>query len=79
MWALYASTLIAAMQRFVSWNNSWDFHVLGKGIRKRGIFTVVVLSAGDRHVVDICLPLITSKPRFTHPAVMPSAGVVKGR
>jgi hypothetical protein len=25
------------------------------------------------------LPLITSKPRFTHPAVMPSAGVVKGR
>jgi hypothetical protein len=55
-------------------NISWDFAVLGKIIRKRGMFTVVVHSAGYRQVVDICLPLITSKLRFTHPSEMSSGG-----
>jgi hypothetical protein len=38
------------------------------------MFTVVVLSAGDQWVVDICLMLITSKPRFTNPSEMSSVG-----
>jgi hypothetical protein len=43
------------------------------------MFTVVVLSAGDRRVVNICLTLITSKPKFTHPAEVSSAGAETGR
>jgi hypothetical protein len=54
-------------------------YVLGKVIRKRGIFTVAVPSAGDRRMVDICLMLITSKPRFTNPFQMSSAGAETGR
>jgi hypothetical protein len=60
-------------------NISWDFDVLGKVIRKRGMFTVVVPSAGDQWVVHICSMLITSKPRFTNPCEMSSAGVETGR
>jgi hypothetical protein len=79
VWALYASTLIAIWQRLVSLNISWDFDVLGKVIRKRGMFIMSVPSAGDRRVVDICLTLITSKPRFANPTGISSAGVVNGR
>jgi hypothetical protein len=39
-------------QRLVSWNISWDYDVLGKVIRKRGVLTMVVPSAGDRRVAD---------------------------
>jgi hypothetical protein len=56
-------------------NISWDLDVLGKVIRKREMFTVVVPSAGDGRVVDICLMLITSKPRFTNPPDTSSAGI----
>jgi hypothetical protein len=71
---LYASTLIAILLRLLSFNISWDFDVLGKVIRKRGMWTVVP-SARDPWVVDIhvCLTLITSKPRFTNPSDMISA------
>jgi hypothetical protein len=43
------------------------------------MFTVVVPSAGDRWVANICLMLITTKPKFTNPPEMSSAGVVNGR
>jgi hypothetical protein len=79
VWALYASTLIAIWQRLVSLNISQDFDILGKVIRKRGIFTLVVPSKCHRRVADICLTLITSKPRFTNPSEMSSAGVGIGR
>jgi hypothetical protein len=46
---------------------SWDFEILGKVMRKRGMFTVVVPSTGDLRVVDICFMLITSKPKFNNP------------
>jgi hypothetical protein len=70
VWALYVCTVIAVWQRFVSLNISWDFDALGKVIRQRGMFTVVVPSAGDQWVADICLMLITSKPGFTNPSEM---------
>jgi hypothetical protein len=35
-----------------------DFDVLDKVMKKKGVFTVVVLSAGDQRVVDLCLTLI---------------------
>jgi hypothetical protein len=76
---LYASTLIAVWQRLVSLNISWDFDVLGKVIGKRGMFAVVVSSAGDRRVVDMFLTLITSKPRFINQSEMTSAGAETGR
>jgi hypothetical protein len=78
VWALYASTLIVISQRFFSLNISWDFDFLGKVIRKRGKFTVDIPSVGDRRVIDICLTLITSNPRFTNPSQMSSAGVETG-
>jgi hypothetical protein len=76
---LYASILIATWQRLVSLNISWDFDVLGKVKRKREVFTVVVPSAGDRRVVDICLTLLTSKEKFTNPSEMSSAEAETGR
>jgi hypothetical protein len=76
---LHASTLIAIWQRLLSWNISWDFDVLSKVIRKRGIFSVVVLSADDRRVVDTCLSLITSKSGFANTSEMSPAGVETGR
>jgi hypothetical protein len=39
-------------------NISWDFDVLGKVVMKKRMFSVVVPSAGDRRVVDICLTQI---------------------
>jgi hypothetical protein len=71
---LYASTLIATWQRLISLNISWDFDVLCKVIRKRGMYTVAVPSAGDRRLVDFCLTLITSKARFTNQSEMYPAG-----
>jgi hypothetical protein len=50
-----------------------------KSMRKRGMLTVVVPTAGDRRVVDICLTVITSKPRFTNASEMCSAGAETGR
>jgi hypothetical protein len=47
---LYASALIAIWQRILSLNISWDFDLLGKVLRKRGMFIVVVPSACDRRV-----------------------------
>jgi hypothetical protein len=47
VWALYASAQIAIWRRLISLNISWDFDILGKVIRKRGMVTVVVPSAGD--------------------------------
>jgi hypothetical protein len=76
---LYASTLIEIWQRLVSFNISWDSDVLGKVIRKRGMFTIVVPSVDDQRVVDICLMLITSKPRFTNPPEISSTGIETGR
>jgi hypothetical protein len=73
------SILIAMWQRLGSRNISWDFAVLGKIIRKRERFIVVVPSEGDRRVAVICLTLITSKPRLTSPSDMSSAGVFCGR
>jgi hypothetical protein len=78
VWALYASALIKIWQRIVNFNISWDSDVLGKVIRKRGIFTVVP-SVRDRRAVDICLTLITSNPRFTNPCEMFSTGAEAGR
>jgi hypothetical protein len=57
---------------------SWDVGALGEVIRKRGMFTVVVPSAGDQRLVDICLTPITSRPTFTNPSQM-SAGAQNGR
>jgi hypothetical protein len=74
VWALYASTLIAIWQRLFSFNITWDFVVLGKVVRKRGLFTMVVSSAGERQVADICLRLKTSNSRFTNPCEMSSGG-----
>jgi hypothetical protein len=60
--------------RLVSLNISWHFGVPYKVITKNGIFALVVPSAGDQRVVDICLTL-TSKPRFINPTEMSSASV----
>jgi hypothetical protein len=76
---LYTSTLIAIWQRLISLNISWDFDIPGKVIRKRGMFTVVVPFGINRQVVDICLMLLISKPRFTNTSEMSSAGVMNGR
>jgi hypothetical protein len=76
---LYASTLTPVLQRLVSLNISWHFDILGNVIKKRGMFTVVLPSAGDQWVADICLMLIMSVPRFTSPPEMSSAGVMNGR
>jgi hypothetical protein len=70
--------LMAILPRLLSFSISWDFDVLGKVIRKREMCTVVS-SARDPWVVDICLTLITSKPRFTNPSEMFSAGAEAGR
>jgi hypothetical protein len=67
VWALYASTLIAVWLKLVSLYISCEFVVIGKVIRKRGRFTVVVPSEGDRRVVNLSLTLITSKLVFTNP------------
>jgi hypothetical protein len=67
VWALYASTLIAVWLKLVSLYISCDFVFIDEVIRKRGRFTVVVPSEGDRRVVNLCLTLITSKLVFTNP------------
>jgi hypothetical protein len=54
---------------------SWDIDVLGKVIR----FVVLGSSGDDRLMVVICLALTTSKPRFTSPSDMFSAGVSRGK
>jgi hypothetical protein len=43
------------------------------------MFTVAVPSAGDQWIADICLMLTISKPRFTNPSEMSSAGAETGR
>jgi hypothetical protein len=58
---------------------SCDFAILGSVIRNKGRGFVVVPSVGDRRVVVICLTLLTSKPQFTKPSEMSSAGVLGGR
>jgi hypothetical protein len=55
------------------------FSVRGKVTRKRGRFVILGSSGDDRRVVVICLMLTTSKPRFTGPSDMSSAGVLSGR
>jgi hypothetical protein len=57
---------------------SWDFAALGKVTRNRGKAMDVEPSV-DRRAVDICLTLITSKPRSTSPSGMSSAGLFVGR
>jgi hypothetical protein len=79
VWDLYASTLVAIWQRLVSLNISWDFDVPGKVIMTRGIFTVVVPSAGDRLLIHISLALVTATLKFANPSEMSSAGAVTGR
>jgi hypothetical protein len=59
-------------------------HLMGldflcKVIKTKGMFTVVLLSAGDRRVADISLTPITSKARFSNPSEMSSVGVESGR
>jgi hypothetical protein len=75
--AVVALREIAILLRLVSLNISWDFDVLDKVIRKRGMFTVA--PARDRRVVDICLTLITSKPMITNPPEISSARAGNGR
>jgi hypothetical protein len=58
---------------------SLDFAVLGKVIRNGGRFLDIVPWDGDRRVVDFCLTLITSKPRFISPSELSSARVLMGR
>jgi hypothetical protein len=65
-------------QRLDNLNKSWDFVVLGRVRRNKGRVICVVPSE-DLRAVDICLALITSKPRFTSPSAMSSAGVFIGR
>jgi hypothetical protein len=71
--------MIAMWQRFGSRKISCDFSDLGRVMRKRGRFEDFGLSGADRRVAVICLTLITSKPRFTSPSDMSSAGVLMGR
>jgi hypothetical protein len=66
-------------QWLLNLNISWDFDDLGKVMRTRGRITVDVPSAGDRRTAEICLTLITSKPRLTSPSELSFAGVVNGR
>jgi hypothetical protein len=47
---------------------SREFDIFGEVIKKRGMFTVVVPSAGDRRVTNIWLVLRTWNPRFTKPS-----------
>jgi hypothetical protein len=56
-------------QRLVSRKNSWDFAFLGKVIKKRGRFTVVYPSDGDRRVAVVCLTLITPNQPEAHQPV----------
>jgi hypothetical protein len=65
-------------QRAVKWKISWDFDILGKVMRYRGIFLDRVLSDGDQWVVDIWLTLMMSKPRSISPSEMSCAGVFRG-
>jgi hypothetical protein len=60
---------------------SWNFGVVGKVIRNKEVFAMVIPSASDGRVVDICLTLITSKPKFINPSdcEIYSAGVETGR
>jgi hypothetical protein len=58
---------------------SRNFDVVGKVIRKMGMFTLLVPSAGDRRLAVICLTLIISKPRFTDPPEVSYAGAETGR
>jgi hypothetical protein len=58
---------------------SCDFAVLGKVIKNKGMFLVVVSSEGDRRVVVICFTLTASKFRLASPSEMSSAGVLGGR
>jgi hypothetical protein len=58
---------------------SWDFAVLGKVVRNRGMFMVVDPSGGEKRVAVICLTLIMSNHRLTSPSDMSSAGVLRGR
>jgi hypothetical protein len=48
-------------------------------MKERKMFNVVVLSAGNRREAGIYLTLITSKPKFTIPFLMSSAGAVNER
>jgi hypothetical protein len=66
-------------QRLGSLKIPWDFAVLGKVMRNRGMFMVVVPSGGEWQMAVICLTLITSKPRLTSPSDVSSAGVLRGR
>jgi hypothetical protein len=66
-------------QRLGSLKISCNFAVLGKVIRNKGRLLVVVPSEDDLRVDVICLTLITSKPRFTSPSEISSAGVLGGR
>jgi hypothetical protein len=58
---------------------SWDLDILGEVIMRRGMFTLVVPTAGDQRVVDICLTPIISRPAFTNPSEMSSEGAENGR
>jgi hypothetical protein len=53
--------------------------VLGRVIRNKRRLLVLAPSMCDRHVVVICLTLITSKPRLTNLSEISSARVLRGR
>jgi hypothetical protein len=61
-----------------AWNIevSCDFAVLGKVMSNKGRFLVVASWENDQSMVDICLKLTTSKPRFFSSSEMYVAGVL---
>jgi hypothetical protein len=73
------STLMEMWQRLFRLKISCNFADLGKVIRNKGRFLVIVPSEGDRRVVVICLTLTMSNPRVTSPSEISSAGVLGGR
>jgi hypothetical protein len=65
-------------QRLDSLIRSWDFVVFCRVTRNKDRVICVVPSE-DLRAVDICLTLITSKPRYTSPSAMSSEGIFTGR
>jgi hypothetical protein len=66
-------------QRHGSLKMSCDLALLGRVIRNKGRFLVLVSLEGDLRVVVICLTLTTSNPRFSSPSEISFAGVLDGR
>jgi hypothetical protein len=66
-------------QRLGSRKISWNFAVLGKVIRIRGMFMAFDPSGMTDGWLSSALTLVTSNPRLTSPSDVSSAGVICGR